>query len=98
VEEQCRGWLAQIHRARDVHRQIPAYEHFRLLFQFFRKWQIAPFETDAADKFDQMRKQKTRIGSQDLKIALTRDAMLLSANLHDFRHVPDLRVENWLAG
>jgi tRNA(fMet)-specific endonuclease VapC len=46
-----------------------------------------------------LRKQRIRIGSQDLKIAaiaLTRDALLLSANLRDFRHVPGLRVENWL--
>jgi predicted nucleic acid-binding protein len=35
----------------------------------------------------------------DLKIsatALAKDALLLSANLHDFQQVPGLRVENWL--
>ena len=40
-----------------------------------------------------------RIGSQDLKIAaiaMTQDALLLSANLRDFQKVPGLRVENWL--
>jgi len=45
------------------------------------------------------RKQKIRIGSQDLKIAaiaVANDALLLSANLRDFRQVPGLRVENWL--
>ena len=35
----------------------------------------------------------------DLKIAwfaLVHDALLLSAALRDFRHVPGLEVENWL--
>jgi tRNA(fMet)-specific endonuclease VapC len=35
----------------------------------------------------------------DLKIAaiaLVHDALLLSANLRDFRKVPGLRVESWL--
>lgn len=35
----------------------------------------------------------------DLKIAaicLAHDAMLLTRNLSDFRHIPGLRVENWL--
>jgi tRNA(fMet)-specific endonuclease VapC len=46
----------------------------------------------------QLRKQ-VRIGSQDLKIAaiaLAQGALLLSANLRDFRKVPGLQVENWL--
>jgi tRNA(fMet)-specific endonuclease VapC len=53
----------------------------------------------AADRFAELRRQKIRIGSQDLKIAaiaITRDALLLSANLRDFQKVPGLRVENWL--
>ena len=99
VEEQCKGWLARIHRAREVHDQILGYERLAELFDFFRRWRIQAFETPAADAFNQFRKQKIRIGSQDLKIAciaLTADALLLSANLSDFRQVPGLRVENWL--
>lgn len=99
VQEQCKGWLAKIHHTRDVHQQIPAYERLKRLFEFFRKWEILSFSTAAADAFDQLRRQKVRIGSQDLKIAaiaLTHDALLLSANLRDFRQVPGLRVENWL--
>jgi tRNA(fMet)-specific endonuclease VapC len=99
VEEQCKGWLAKIHRARDVHQQIPAYERLINLFQFLADWEIVPFQTAAADTFNDFRKQKVRIGSQDLKIAaiaLTHHALLLSANLRDFHHVPGLRVENWL--
>jgi hypothetical protein len=34
VEEQCRGWLAQVSRVRDVHKQIPAYDLLAKLFEF----------------------------------------------------------------
>jgi tRNA(fMet)-specific endonuclease VapC len=99
VEEQCRGWLAKIHRTRAVHQQIPAYERLIDLFRFFEDWEIVPFHTVAADNFLQYRRQRIRIGSQDLKIAaiaVTYAALLLSANLRDFLQVSGLRVENWL--
>jgi tRNA(fMet)-specific endonuclease VapC len=99
VEEQCKGWLARIHRARHVHQQIPAYERLINLFHFLADWEIVSFQTAAADIFNDFRKQKVRIGSQDLKIAaiaLSHHALLLSANVRNFLHVPGLRVENWL--
>ena len=60
---------------------------------------ILPFDEAAARQFDNLRRQKLRIGSRDLKIAATAlvdHALLLSANLIDFKRVPGLRVENWL--
>lgn len=99
VEEQMRGWLALIHRTNDAHDQIPAYRRLIELFDFFARWQLAPFDEHAADQFKRLRKQGVRIATMDLKIAATalaNEALLLSANLRDFRQVPDLRVENWL--
>jgi tRNA(fMet)-specific endonuclease VapC len=99
VEEQMRGWLAEINRWRQLHKQIPAYERFALLFEFLSNWEIALFDQRAADECENLRRQRLRIGTQDLKIAsivLVENALLLSANLRDFRRVPGLRVENWL--
>jgi tRNA(fMet)-specific endonuclease VapC len=98
VEEQLRGWLAEVNRHQDLRKQIPAYDRLATLFTFFARWQIIRFDERAAEEFERLRKQKVRIGTMDLKIAaiaLTHDA-LLSANLRDFRQVPGLRVENWL--
>jgi tRNA(fMet)-specific endonuclease VapC len=100
VEEQCRGWPAQISRLRDIHKQIPAYDRLAKLFDFLNAWEVVPFDVPAADAFKRLRTEGVRIGTQDLKIAciaLVQDALLLSANLRDFRRVPDLRVEDWLA-
>jgi tRNA(fMet)-specific endonuclease VapC len=99
VEEQCQGWLAKIHRARDIYQQLPPYERLARLFEFLAEWDILSLSRAAADVFADLRRQRIRIGSQDLKIAasaLTENALLLSANLRDFHKVPGLRVENWL--
>jgi tRNA(fMet)-specific endonuclease VapC len=101
AEEQCQGWLAKIHRTRDIHQQIMAYERLKDLFDFLAEWEITSLDTAAADRYEELRRQKLRIGSQDLKIAsiaLTHDALLLSANERDFGKVPGLRTANWLGG
>lgn len=100
VEEQLRGLLATIAGARGVHGQITPYARLLALLGFLGDWQIVPLDSRAADRFEALRAARIRIGTQDLKIAsiaLANDALLLSANLRDFRKVPGLRVEDWLA-
>ncbi len=99
VEEVLRGWLAIIHRLRDVHRQIPAYVRLGQFFNVLSDWEIVPFDERAADAFVGLRRQRIRIGTMDLKIAsiaLVSDALLVTSNLRDFSLVPGLRCENWL--
>jgi tRNA(fMet)-specific endonuclease VapC len=99
VEEQMRGWLAEIGRRRDARAQVAVYERLAKLIRFFGQWEVVPFDARAADEFERLRKQRIRIGTPDLKIAsiaLTPDTLLLSANLRDSQRVPRLRVENWL--
>ena len=99
VEEQMRGWLAWINRSDDVHRQVPAYQELLRLFVFFSRWHVVPFDEQAASEFQDLRAQRIRIGTMDLKIAaiaLVHDALLLSANLRDFLQIPNLRVANWI--
>lgn len=99
VEELLRGWLALIHRLSDVHRQLPAYARLGHLFSVLTDWEIVTFDDRAADKFADLRRQRVRIGTMDLKIAsiaLVNDALLVTSNLRDFALVPELRFENWL--
>jgi tRNA(fMet)-specific endonuclease VapC len=100
LEEQMRGWLAAIHRARTVHNQVFYYAKLVGLVDFYSRWEILPFEESAAVRFESLRKQRVRVGTMDLKIAaiaLQANALLLTANLRDFDQVPGLRVENWLS-
>jgi tRNA(fMet)-specific endonuclease VapC len=99
VEEQFRGWLAQIHRQRDPHRQIAAYERLQQRIGFFAEWNVLPWNTASADILQSLRNRRIRISTMDLKIAsivLAHDATLLSRNLNDFQQFPGLRVEDWL--
>lgn len=99
VEEQARGRLAEIKQFAQVRDQIRAYDRLQMLFDFLRRFRILPFDIAAAEEFERHRKQKIRVGSMDLKIASiarVNDALLLSANLRDYRQVPGLKLENWL--
>ncbi len=99
VEEQCRGWLAKIHRLREPIAQVASYQDFQDLFELLRRWEIAPFSRAAAKQLRELKAARVRIGTNDLKIgsiALVNEALLLSANLRDFEQIPGLLVENWL--
>jgi tRNA(fMet)-specific endonuclease VapC len=100
VEEQMRGWLGRIRRAKNAREEVRYYARLAKIVGFFGNWQLAHFDDRAAEQFDQLRAQKIRIGTMDLKIAaiaLANGALLLSANRRDYEKVPGLRVENWLA-
>ncbi len=99
-EELVRGWLAEISRARSPDHQVHAYDELANVAEFFRKWQIIRFDARAAEEFARLRRYCRRVGASDLRIAaiaLVNDALLLTANMRDFRQVPGLRVENWLS-
>lgn len=99
VEEDLRGWLAQIRNAATADREIAAYGRFQQRVEFFADWMILPWDADAVASLARIRSQGVRIGTQDLRIAaiaLAHDAMLLTRNTVDFKKVPGLRFENWL--
>src|SRR5687768_1411436 len=96
VEEQLRAWLKLVRRHSDVHKQLFPYDRLIRLIEVLAEWEIARWSEPAADEFKNLRKQRVRIGTQDLKIACiakASEALLLSANLRDFKQVPGLRVE-----
>ena len=99
VEEQMRGWLAEINRRSDPHSQIAPYTKLQRQVEAFADWIILPWDAEAAELFLNLRRQGVRIGSMDLKIAciaLAHDATLLTRNTTDFAKVPNLQFENWL--
>ena len=100
AEEQFRGWLAQIRRQRDPHEQIAAYQRLQRRIEFFAVWRVLSWDSAAADILQDLRRQRIRIGTMDLKIAsivVAHNATLLSRNLRDFHQVPGLQVEDWLS-
>jgi len=97
-EEQTRGWLAKVARARTLAEQVKAYEKLSNHLETYRNLTVVDFEEQAAIQFEALRRARVRIGTMDLKIAaiaIVRNATLLSRNLADFHKVPQLKVEDW---
>jgi tRNA(fMet)-specific endonuclease VapC len=97
-EEQMRGWLAHIARAKSPERQVLGYQRLRALVDDYRVRPILDYDANAVAEFRGLVQQRIRIGTMDLKIAaivLAQGAKLISRNLGDFRQVPGLTVEDW---
>jgi tRNA(fMet)-specific endonuclease VapC len=98
LQEQMRGWLAYIQRARNAADIIRGYANLQNAFNGYQEFELLPYDAKAYTKYEDLRAQKLRIGTRDLRIAaiaLANNATLLTRNLRDFRQVPGLSVEDW---
>jgi tRNA(fMet)-specific endonuclease VapC len=99
VEEQLRGWLAEIRSRNKPVEQIQAYARLVRTVESHARWIILPWDAEAVDRYEDLIAMRLRIGTQDIKIAsitLAHDATLLTRNTSDFSRVPALKFENWL--
>jgi tRNA(fMet)-specific endonuclease VapC len=97
-EEQMRGWLADIARARTLEQQKPRYDELRHLVEVYSKTPMLPLSDEAVAVYRNLWLQRIRIGSMDMKIAaiaLTNRATVVTRNVSDFGRVPNLRTEDW---
>lgn len=64
----------------------------------FAKAPVLPFDANAIAIFDEMRTQKIRVATMDLRIAaiaISNNLVLLTRNTGDFSKVPNLIIEDW---
>jgi tRNA(fMet)-specific endonuclease VapC len=97
-QEQTSGWLAYVSKARTKAQQIYAYSLLEKHLDDYRQARVMPFDRPAADVFDQLRLNRPRAGTMDLRIAaiaLSCGALLVTRNLNDFSRIPNLHVEDW---
>ena len=97
-EEQMRGWMALPAKTSYVKNQVEAYSRLRKHLQLYCSIPLLDFSELAADKFIELRRQKIRIGTMDLKIAAScscENALLLTCNTVDYSRIPGLRFEDW---
>jgi tRNA(fMet)-specific endonuclease VapC len=98
VEEQVRGRLGQVRRARSDTEVVSAYRSLLATFLYFRTITILDFDEPAQTLFQRLRAQRIRIGTLDLRIAaivLSREATLVTRNRQDFAGIPALNIEDW---
>ena len=97
-EEQVRGWMARLAKAKTVSQQVVDYRKLNQLLENYRTITVIDFDEKSALQFQALLKARIRIGTMDLKIAaitIANNATLLSRNLKDFSKIPDLKVEDW---
>jgi tRNA(fMet)-specific endonuclease VapC len=98
VEEQVRGRLAQISEAKDGDALANAYRWLSETVKLLSEFEVLQFTVEAQFIYRELKSQRIRVGTQDLRIAsivLANKGILLSRNARDFDRVPNLIVENW---
>ena len=98
IEEVLSGWYRLIRQAREDDKLVRAYHWLQQSVEFFREIRILPLDHSAILRYQQLRKNHRRIGTNDLRIAaiaLENGAVLVSRNVADFRPINGLIVEDW---
>ncbi len=98
VEEQLSGWYTQVRQAKKLERLAWAYRRLTENIRFLVRLHILTYDENAMHRFEQLRKQKIKIGRTDLGIAATaleHGATLVTENLRDFKQVPGLKIVSW---
>jgi len=98
VEEQLRGRLDRVRRARSDAEVVRAYHNLLATSLYFRTITIIGFDEQAQTIFRRLRVQGIRIGTQDLRIAaiaLGLGATLVTRNVQDFATIPSLNIADW---
>jgi tRNA(fMet)-specific endonuclease VapC len=98
LEEQMYGRLSEIKKSTSAISLITSYSRLEITLDYYKSVQVLPFEQNAHKYFEDLMRQKTRVGTQDLRIAaiaLSVNGVVVTRNQKDFGKVPNLQVENW---
>jgi tRNA(fMet)-specific endonuclease VapC len=98
VEEQLYGRLNNIRRAKSSETLKTAYQGLYETLDDFKAANILQFNPTAISFYQELVRQKIRVGTQDLRIAaisLSVNGILVTRNQRDFAKVPNLVIEDW---
>ena len=96
--EQFNGWTKYVARAKDSGSLVRGYTELETVVDSFARAQVLPFSAAAADVYDDLRKQRVRVGAMDLRIAsitIANQMTLLTRNTVDFERIPNLHFADW---
>ncbi len=80
-EEQIRGWMAFISKAKSASAQVLPYQKLHSLLEDFKSRPILDFDEPAVASLERLRREKIRVGTMDMKIAaivIANDATLVT--------------------
>jgi len=98
VEEYLRGRLAALARHQNGPLQVQAYPRLVESLNLFQHFPLVAFDAASESHYQQLRRLRLKIGSQDLRIAavtLVNNLTLVTRNRRDFAQVPALKLDDW---
>jgi tRNA(fMet)-specific endonuclease VapC len=98
LHEQALGAHNYIAQARDAAKVVVGYRLLGVILRDFAAAPVLPFDAASAALFDDLRSQRVRVATMDLRIAsiaLAHNPVLLTRNAVDFARVPGLSLDDW---
>ena len=98
VDEQLRGWFSLVRRAKKPKQIAFAYDQLARSVADLSKIRVLSFSESAIERFTGFQRAKLGVKANDLRIAaiaLQHQATVVTRNLHDFKCIPGLCVEDW---
>ena len=96
--EQINGWTKYIKNSVQTDKTVMGYWRLENILNDFSRAQVLPFSADAAEIYSELRSQKVRVATMDLRIAsiaIANQMTLLNSNSVDFERIPNLSIEDW---
>ncbi len=96
--EQVNGWNQYLAKAISSEGVIKGYHRLELLLTNYSEAQVLSFGSSAAEIYDELRNQRIRVATMDLRIgaiALANQMTILTRNTVDFERIPNLSFEDW---
>lgn len=96
--EQVNGWTKYVARSTDARSLVRGYEKLEGILESFARAQVLAFSDSAADVYEELRRNRIRVGAMDLRIAsiaIASQMTLLTRNTVDFERIPQLTFEDW---
>jgi len=99
--EILRGRAESLLKAANEEELRKAAERARQAEELLSDFVVVDFDEDSIKHFGRLRKQRSlkKMGRADMLIAciaLAHDALLVTRNTRDYKHVAGLRVDNWV--
>ncbi|WP_243146720.1 type II toxin-antitoxin system VapC family toxin [Scytonema sp. UIC 10036] len=98
IVEQMYSRLDVIKRAKSKQELVTAYSFLKGTFNQLCQANIVGFDDAAFDIYNELLKQRIRIGTQDLRIAaivLSLNSTIVTRNLKDFEKVSNWKIVDW---
>jgi tRNA(fMet)-specific endonuclease VapC len=96
--EQINGWTKYIKKSVQADKTVTGYLRLENILNDFARAQVLPFSSDAAEIYGDLRSQKVRVATMDLRIgsiAIANQMTLLTRNSVDFERIPNVSIEDW---